>query len=53
MIVNDHMQKGYRHSLSAAVGRGFPPDPTPKEMLALNVFGGKYKTDGRHELPDS
>jgi hypothetical protein len=55
IIVNDKMQKGYRYALTAPTGRGFDPlfrpDLTPKEMLALGVFGGKYMTDCRDEFP--
>jgi len=57
VIVNDRIQRGYRYILSTRVGRGFDlefqPELTPKEMLALGVFGGKYMTDCRHEYPDS
>jgi hypothetical protein len=57
VIVNDKMQKGYRYVLSKPMGRqfhpGFTPDLTPKEMLALGVFGGKYMTDCRDEFPKS
>ena len=49
------MQKGYRYALTEPVGRNFHPDFTPdlspREMLALGVFGGKYMTDCRREFP--
>ena len=57
VIVNDHMQRGCRYTLSAPAGRdfdpGFQPELTPKEMLALGVFGGRYMTDCQHEYPNS
>ena len=55
VTVNDKMQKAYRYVLTEPVGRNFSPefqpDLTPKEMLALGVFGGKYMTDCRREFP--
>lgn len=55
--VNDRMQQGYRYMLSAPAGRDFHPDfkpeLTPKQMLRLGVFGGKYMTDATAEFPDS
>ncbi|MBP7822580.1 MAG: hypothetical protein KA034_02075 [Candidatus Moranbacteria bacterium] len=55
IIVHDKMQQGYEYFLSEPEGKNFhpdfKPDLTPKEMLALGVFGGKYMTDCRFEFP--
>jgi len=57
VVVNDSMQQGYRYFLTQPVGRnfhpGFRPQLTPRKMLALGVFGGKYMTDCRDEFPAS
>jgi hypothetical protein len=57
ITVNDKMQKRYRYALTAPVGKRFDPefrpDLSPKEMLAMGVFGGKYMTDCRKEFPAS
>lgn len=57
VVVNDKMQRGYRYELVEPAGRNFDPEFTPqlspKEMLALGVFGGKYMTDCQKEFPKS
>ncbi|MBV9333575.1 MAG: hypothetical protein JO146_06175 [Candidatus Eremiobacteraeota bacterium] len=57
VVVNDKMQKGYVYHCTAPPGRqfakDFAPELTPKEMLELGVFGGKYMTDCRKEFPAS
>ena len=54
VVVNDKMQKGYRYFLTEPVGKhfdpAFQPELTPKQLLALGVFGGKYMTDCRREF---
>lgn len=56
ITVNDKMQTGYEYVLTELPGEnfaaGFCPDLTPKEMLHLGVFGGKYMTDCTREFPD-
>ena len=53
--VNDRMQTGYRYECVAPVGtgfaKGFEPHVTPKEMLKMGVFEGKYCNDCTQELP--
>lgn len=55
--VHDKMQKSYSYNLTQVTGRNFDknfkPDLTPKEMLSLGVFGGKYMTDCKNEFPKS
>lgn len=57
VVVNDRMQRGYVYYRTEASGRnfapGFTPELTPKQMLELGVFGGKYMTDCRKEFPAS
>ena len=54
IIANDLMQD-YSYFLSEPTGENFhpefKPELTPKEMLHLGVFGGKYMTDCRAEFP--
>jgi hypothetical protein len=55
IVVNDLMQQGYVYELTQPEGAYFAPDfqpqLTPKELLALGIFGGKYMTDCRDEFP--
>jgi hypothetical protein len=57
VVVNDRMQKSYVYVRTEPIGRNFAPeftpDLTPKVMLQLGVFGGKYMTDCRREFPAS
>ena len=57
VVVHDRMQRGYVYYRTEPPGRnfapGFTPELTPKQMLALGVFGGKYMTDCRDEFPSS
>lgn len=56
VYVNDKMQQGYSYILTEPEGENFHPDfepeLSPKELLELGVFGGKYMTDCREEFPD-
>ena len=55
IVVNDRMQRNYRYERVVLDGKSFDPDfrpqLTPKQMLALGVFGGKYMTDCAKEFP--
>lgn len=55
IISNNKMQKDYRYELSEPAGKNFAPDfnpdLSPKEMLRLGVFGGRYLRDCRNEYP--
>ena len=55
VVVNDRMQNDYIYNLTEPEGENFHPDfqpeLSPKEMLALGVFGGKYMTDCAVEFP--
>lgn len=56
IVVNDLMQRGYVYFLTEPVGKNFrvdfQPELTPKKMLELGIFGGKYMTDCAAEFPD-
>lgn len=55
VLVNDKMQKGYEYYLTEPIGKNFDldfkPELTPKEMLFMGVFGGKYMNDCVDEFP--
>ncbi|MFH2020420.1 MAG: hypothetical protein ABIJ34_03335 [archaeon] len=55
VTVNDLMQEGYIYNLTEPIGKNFDkdfsPELTPKEMLELGVFGGRYMTDCKEEFP--
>jgi hypothetical protein len=55
VIVCDRMQERYVYWRTEPTGKNFDPaftpELTPKQMLALGVFGGKYMTDCRAEFP--
>jgi hypothetical protein len=55
VVVSDLMQKNYIYFLTEPMGKNFDPDfkpeLTPKQMLELGIFGGKYMTDCKKEFP--
>jgi len=55
ITVSDKMQKGYSYECVEPMGKNFDPEfkpqLTPKEILALGAFGGKYMTDCHNEFP--
>jgi len=56
IVVNNKFQKNYSYILTEPVGKNFDPvfkpDLTPKQMLKLGVFGGKYLRDDEKEFPN-
>tara|TARA_B100000949_G_scaffold141539_1_gene124368 strand:+ start:337 stop:843 length:507 start_codon:yes stop_codon:yes gene_type:complete len=55
VVEKDLMQKGYVYFLTEQVAKNFHsefrPQLSPKEMLKLGVFGGKYMSDCTEEFP--
>lgn len=55
ITVNDKMQKNYTYELVEPMGKNFAkefkPMLTPKQMLAMGVFGGVYMRDCLGEFP--
>ena len=58
LIINvcNPMQRNYQYEISAPEGKnytdGFEPHFTPKEMLAMGVFEGKYLNSCQQEYPN-
>ena len=57
VYVTDKMQEDYTYQITEPAGKNFDddfkPELTPKEMLELGVFGGKYMNDCHDEFPGS
>ena len=55
--VNDKMQSAYRYELVAPVGekffKEFSPFYSPRRMLEMGVFEGKYCNDCTNEFPEA
>ena len=56
VVVTDKMQRKYVYYRTEPAGKNFHPEfkpqLTPKQMLELGVFGGRYMTDCTKEFPD-
>ncbi len=57
VIVNDKFQSNYIYYLTELIGKNFDPDfkpeLSPREMLELGIFGGKYLDVKFSEFPSS
>ncbi|WP_090627172.1 hypothetical protein [Nitrosomonas marina] len=55
VVVNDLMQQQFTYFLTEPLGERFhpefKPELTPRQMLQMGVFGGKYMTDCVDEFP--
>jgi hypothetical protein len=55
ITVINKMQKRYKYELTEPIGKNFDkafnPELSPKEMLKLGVFGGRYIRDCKKEYP--
>ena len=56
VVERDLMQMGYVYFLTEQAGKNFHsefrPQLSPKQMLELGVFGGKYMSDCTSEFPE-
>lgn len=57
VTVNDSFQRRYVYYRTEAAGKNFAkefqPELSPRQMLRLGVFGGKYLNDCQKEFPKS
>lgn len=57
ITVNDKMQKKYKYQLTEPEGKNFDkdfkPQLTPKQMLEMGIFCGRYMRDCKKEFPAS
>lgn len=55
ILVSDKMQRNYKYVLTEPMGKKFSPDfkpeLSPKQMLSLGIFGGRYMRDCQKEFP--
>lgn len=55
VTVNDKVQQDYTYFLTEPMGKNFDPEfkpeLTPKQVLELGVFGGRYLNDCQNEFP--
>ncbi len=56
VVVNDKMQRKYEYVRTEPMGKNFHqdfrPELTPKRLLEMGVFGGRYMTDCSAEFPE-
>lgn len=55
IVVHDSHQDGYTYTCTESIGKNFDPEfapeLSPKEMLELGIFDGKYLNDSQEEFP--
>lgn len=56
VTVIDKMQSNYTYELIEPAGQNFDAlfssEVTPKKLLELGIFGGKYMNEAKKEFPD-
>ena len=56
VFVNDRMQENYTYQITEPINKNFPidfkPHLSPKQMLSMGIFEGKYCNDCKNELPE-